>query len=121
MSNRDIFDELMKSHRKAEAFRSQKTTNRFPNEFKVMVLKAIKSGIKVTEIHRATGVSLATLKSWTKNGVRPQPIEPEIVPLKVVDDRVCHEIVISLPSGIKLHIPPLVLDRSLLAWMVNAS
>jgi hypothetical protein len=65
-SHSDSLEEIIVAHQKAESFRSANTTNRYPKEFKDKVKMALERGVSTHKIHRATGMSLATICSWAK-------------------------------------------------------
>ena len=119
MNRDEILNELMVSHRNAEVYKNEHSTNRFPQDFKLMVQKAIKSGVRQADIHRATGISLVTIQSWLKKKLKND--KPELVPLEIVGERPSNEVVITFPSGITVRIPPMSLNHSLFEWMMKVS
>ena len=70
-------------------------------------------GLTVAELCEQAGVASASFFHWQrklrKAGLRPghgsKPATPPLVPVRIVDDRVA-EIILEIPNGVRLRIPP---------------
>ena len=116
-TNQDILSKILDAHQKAEDFRRDHTTNRYPSEFKELVRQAFDAGLSAHKIHQATGVNLNTLCSWRKPLNEPKDIlcfEPVSTKnSKEVEERGR----IILPSGIEILFPISFIKNHLTTWL----
>ena len=116
-TDQDLFSKVISAHQKAEDFRKDHTTNRYPVEFKDLVRSAMDAGLTAHKIHQATGINLNTLCSWRK-------------PLNNIKDIVCFEPVklprsdteqekgrIILPSGVEILVPLPLIEEQLVTCL----
>ncbi|MFK7826447.1 MAG: hypothetical protein AB8G05_20035 [Oligoflexales bacterium] len=116
-TNQDILSKILDAHQKAEDFRRDHTTNRYPLEFKELVRTAIDSGLTVHKIHQATGVNLNTLCSWRKPLNEPKDIlcfEP-VPPKSSIEPEEKGRFI--LPSGIEILFPMSFIKNHLMTWL----
>ena len=113
----DLLSDLLKAYQKAEKYRSENGTNRYPEDFKSKVVEIHNEGMAVYEIKKATGINANTLYSWIQN----QPQDEKTIPVEWIRPPSEEKASIILSSGIRIELPTKVLTEKLLAWILKAS
>lgn len=116
-SDQNLLSNVIKAHQKAEDFRRDHTTNRYPPEFKDVVRKALESGLSAHAIRQATGVNLSTLCSWRKSLDEPKEILYFEPVKRKIDDKTSEMGRLILPSGIEIMFPMTLIKSHLVAWL----
>lgn len=109
-------NEIIDAHTKAESYRQANTTNRYPVEFKIKVKSALRNGLPALQIHRATGIKLATLSSWRKD----TDIEEDIICFEAVrTPSAGPNVRIIFPSGLQVAVPLSFLESRIDDWLLK--
>ena len=128
-----VLAEITKRFAEFNAAKPLARGRRFPEDLLPLVQQALTAGVKPAALHKATGVSRATIERWVKAWASsPRKIAARARQLEVVNERQTTDaprrearssaaaVVIRLPSGIAIELPTsAVLDRALLLTLAQ--